>query len=259
MDFIITEDATIINNYRQQLYTLFTTAIDGMWESRYIANATNYLIAIQDNTIGYCCIDAENTLLQIYVEPKYRKQIRDVISKLINSKLITSASLSSIEPIAFNTCISLSKKTTDNTYCFQYIASKNLEQKADLKQASKKDIKIIKTFLLNQIGFADTIGYTESLIQRKAIYYIIEGDIIIATGEYRLSPSQPNIVDLGVIVNKNYRQKGVATTILKTLAERALKDNKTPICSTTLDNIASKKAIENADFYCSHIIFDIKF
>lgn len=259
MQFKITENTTLINNYRQQLYKLFTAPIDGMWESRYIGNTSNYTITIQDTTVGYCCIDEDDTLLQIYVEPESRKQMRNIISALIESKLITSTSLSSIEPIAFNASLLLSKKTKENTYCFQYVSSKNLEHKANLKQASEKEIKNIKTFLLNQIGFADTIGYTESLIQREALYYITEGDIIIATGEYRLSPSQPNIVDLGVIVNKEYRKKGVATNILQTLAEQAMNDNKTPICSTTIDNIASQKAIENAGFYCSHIIFDMEF
>ena len=185
--------------------------------------------------------------------------MRDIISALIDSKLITSASLSSIEPIAFNTCLSLAKKTKENTYCFQYLSSKKLNNKANLKQAFEKDIKAIKTFLLNQIGFIDTIGYTENLIQREALYYIIKDNVIIATGEYRLSPTQPNIVDLGVIVNKEFRKKGVATNILQTLAERAINNQKTPICSTTLDNIASKKAIENAGFYCSHVIFDMEF
>ncbi len=259
MLFKITEDTTLISNYRQQLYKLFTAPIDGMWESRYIANASNYLITIQDITVGYCCINQDNTLLQIYVAPENRKQMRNIISALIDSKLITSVSLSSIEPIAFNASLLLAKKTKENTYCFQYLPSKKLNNKAHLKQALESDIKAIKTFLLNQIGFVDNIGYTESLIQREALYYIIKDDIIIATGEYRLSPSQPNIVDLGVIVNKEFRKKGVATNILQTLAEQAINDNKTPICSTTLDNIASKKAIENAGFYCSHIIFDMEF
>lgn len=259
MDFIKTEETSIITKYRKELYTTFITAIDGMWESRYIANASNYLINIKANTIGYCCINSENTLLQVYVKPEYRFLMQDVISKLIDLKLITTASLSSIEPIAFNISLALSKTVTENTYCFQYVIPNNLECNSNLLLANKDNIKDIKMFLLNQIGFIDNIGYTENLIQRNALYYIQENDTIIATGEYRQSTSQPNIVDLGVIVNKDYRKRGIAANILKTLAKKAIENNKTPICSTTLDNIASKKAIEKAGFYCSHIIFDMAF
>lgn len=83
--------------------------------------------------------------------------------------------------------------------------------------------------------------------------------MIIATCECRMSDSQPSIGDIGIIVHQEFRNKGLATEMLKLQANSILKAGRKPICSTTLDNIASRKAIEKAGFHCSNIIFDIHF
>ncbi|WP_250629684.1 GNAT family N-acetyltransferase [Aureibaculum algae] len=129
----------------------------------------------------------------------------------------------------------------------------------NIELVSPNDITTIKTFLKEQVGMDDTFGYTENLVSRKEIFMIKESDVIIATSECRMSDSQPEIADLGIIVNKNYQGKGIATQIMKMQVNRVLKSGRKPICSTTLDNIASKKAIEKSGFYCSNIIFDIAF
>jgi len=86
-----------------------------------------------------------------------------------------------------------------------------------------------------------------------------ESETIVATSECRMSDSQPEIADLGIIVNRDFQGRGLATRIMKIQVNRVLKLGRKPICSTTLDNIASRKAIEKSGFYCSNIIFDINF
>lgn len=84
-----------------------------------------------------------------------------------------------------------------------------------------------------------------------------EYKIIIATSECRLSETQLTVANLGVIVNKDYQGKGIATKILYQQARRAQEVDKKPVFSTTYNNIASRKAIEKAGFYSANIIFDI--
>jgi predicted acetyltransferase len=86
-----------------------------------------------------------------------------------------------------------------------------------------------------------------------------EADVIIATSECRMSDSQPEIADVGIIVNSGFQGKGVATQIMQMQVNRVLKAKRKPICSTTLDNVAARKAIEKSGFYCTNIIFDIRF
>jgi predicted acetyltransferase len=128
-----------------------------------------------------------------------------------------------------------------------------------LELVTYKDIPEIKSFLNKQVGMDDTFGYTENLVARKEIFMLKELNTIVATSECRMSDSQPGIADIGLIVNEKYRGKGIGTRILKQQVNSVLKAGSRPICSTTLDNIASRKAIEKSGFYCSNIIFDINF
>jgi len=147
-----------------------------------------------------------------------------------------------------------------NTFCFQHINSKvETNSTLNIELVSETDIPEVKSFFKEQIGMNDTFGYTENLVNRKEIYFIKEDDEIIATSECRWSDTQPEIADLGVIVNNKHQGKGIATQILQLQANSVLKAGRQPICSTTLDNIASRKAIERSGFYCSNIIFDLTF
>lgn len=260
MNFIKTDDTQTINQYRADLYEGFTAPIDGMWESLYIASAQDYLVEHNGKTIGYCCIDTNNCLLQLFLTERNKHLMKTTVEELINTKLINSASLSSIEPISFNACLLLSTEANPNTFCYQY-STEPVSNAVPLNivHVQMEDLDAVKAFFKNQIGFDDTFGYTENLVNRKELYMLKKADTIIATGERRISDSQPTIADVGVIVNKDHQKKGLGTQVLQTLAEKAKKENKKPICSTTNDNIASKKAIERAGFYNSHIVFDMSF
>ncbi|MDY8136242.1 GNAT family N-acetyltransferase [Aquimarina sp. 2201CG5-10] len=260
MNFRITENEDDIKHLRTQLYLQLTAPIDAMWELLYIGSSKNYIIEKNDETIGYCCIDNDKNLLQLFLLKEYNVHVDLTIKSLIESKLINSARLSSNEPKVFNSCLLHSKSIEPNTYCFQHSnIIKKTDTSIDLKLVSENNISKIKSFLKEQIGMDDTFGYTENLVNRKEIYMLEESGEIIATSECRWSDTQLDIADLGVIVHKKHQGKGIATQILQLQAQRVLQSNKKPICSTTTDNIGSKKAIEKAGFYCSNIIFDIRF
>lgn len=259
MNFVKSDNSETIKNLRSQLYQKLTAPIDAMWEQLYIGSSQHYLIENNDSTIGYCCINENGCLLQIFLLDNYNSIMNQIITELINSKLITSASLSSNEPISFNTCLSLSKGIKTNTFCFEHLnAPRDVESILNVELVTTNDIPSVKVFLKEQVGMDDTFGYTENLVSRKEIFMIKESDVIIATSECRMSDLQPEIADLGIIVNRDYHGKGIATKVMKMQVNRVLEANRKPICSTTLDNIASLKAIKKSGFYCSNIIFDIK-
>ncbi|PZX51990.1 GNAT family N-acetyltransferase [Algoriphagus chordae] len=260
MNFIKSTDPNLITELRQKLFQKLTAPIDAMWELLYIASAQSFLIEDAGKTIGYCCIDEQDSLLQLFLLDEYLAKMAQVIASLIDSKLINSASLSSNEPVSFNACLRRSASTQTNTFCYQH-SNKLVEVNPDfsIDLVSVKDIPVVKTFLKEQIEMDDTFGYTENLVSRKEIYLVRESEIIIATSECRMSDSQPEIADLGIIVNRDHHGNGIATQVMKMQVNRVLKSNRKPICSTTVDNIPSQKVIEKSGFYCSNIIFDMKF
>lgn len=258
MNFIKTDNSETINNLRTQLYTSLTAPIDAMWELLYIASSQHYLIDENNITIGYCSINEDGCLLQIFLTAENEIKMNKAITGLIGAELITSASLSSNEPISFNTCLTFSNDIKPNTLCFQHVNTpREIDSSLKIELVTTDDIPSIKNYLKTQVGMDDTFGYTENLVSRKEIFMVKESEVIIATSERRISDSQNEIADIGIIVNKNFQRKGIATQVMKMQVNRVLNEGRKPICSTTLDNIASRIALEKAGFYCSNIIFDI--
>ncbi|KYG72995.1 GNAT family N-acetyltransferase [Roseivirga echinicomitans] len=260
MKFLKTNSTETIDSLGSELYQKLTTPIDAMWELLYIASSQHYFIEDEAKNIGYCCIDDGNSLLQIYLIDEFAHRMDKAITSLIESGLINSAKLSSSALVAFNTCLFHSKSIKPNTICYQH--TNNVIQNVtplNLELATEEDISGIKTFLKEQVGMDDTFGYTENLVTRQEIYFIKESDVIIATSECRMSDTQPEIADLGIIVSRDHQGKGMATQVMQTQVNRVLKAGRRPICSTTFDNVASRKAIEKSGFYCTNVIFDISF
>lgn len=260
MNLIKTDNTETINNLRSQLYLSLTAPVDAMWEQLYIGSAQHYLIEDNNNTLGYCCINEEGSLTQIFLSKDHLILMNKAIKDLVSTGLINAASLSTNEPIAFNACLAISASKKINTFCFQHTNTvMETNSNLNIELVSTADIPAIKSFLLEQVGMDDTFGYTENLVSRKEMFMVKEADVIIATSERRISDTQAGVSDLGIIVHKNNQQQGIATQVMQMQVNRVLQEGRKPICSTTLDNVASIKTIEKAGFYCSNIIFDMNF
>jgi len=251
-----------VKEYRKQLYSSFIAPLDGMWEALFIANSIVYLIKDKEEEIGYCCIDQDKSLNQLFLIDAHHYLMHTVITELIKEEMIVSAQLSSIEPVLFNTCLQFSKSTEVNTLNYTFSSEQEKRVSTDvlnLNKATTQDADRIRTFFKKEIGFDDSFGYTDNLIQRGEIYMVEEENKILATGECRLSDSQPECADVGMVVKNKNRKKGLGTKVLSELVKIALDNKRKPICSTAVDNIASQKAIERAGFYNSHTIFKMSF
>jgi predicted GNAT family acetyltransferase len=260
MILIKTEASNLISELRAKLYLKLKAPIDAMWEQLYIASSQHYLMESNNQTYGYCCINDEKSLVQLFLIDEYKSKMENVVVELINSNLITSASISTNEPNLFNWCLALSSSIKVNTYCFEHTNTyKEVDSNLNMELVTAESIPQIKMFLKDQVGMNDTFGYTENLVSRKEIYMVKDSNVIIATSECRISDSQPEIADLGIIVNRDFQGKGIATQVMQKQVNRVLKAKRKPICSTTLDNVAARKAIEKSGFYCTNIIFDICF
>jgi len=249
-----------LKEFQKQFYQEINAPVDAMWELLYIASSDTYSISTNSKTVGYCCIDKDKSLLQFFITKEYRYKIPEFIKTLILEKTILSAKLSTSSPWVFNACLNLAQSFKANTFCYQHtnIPFNNILP-TPLVLATLNDIEDVKVFLKKNVGMDDTFGYTKNLVDRKELYLYKKGNKIIASQEFRVSDTQENIVDLGIIVDQHERGKGLGAKILQTQVNLALSKNKIPICSTTIDNKASQKIIERAGFFSSNIIFDLIF
>ena len=65
--------------------------------------------------------------------------------------------------------------------------------------------------------------------------------------------------DVGMIVSKKYRRKGVGTYLLALLKQKAGQQGLKPICSCEAGNIGSRKAVENAGFIARNRVVQLSF
>lgn len=251
-----------IQSQRKAYYNTLFAPLDGIWESLYIGGSTISSIKTEKENLGYCCIDNEKSLNQIYLKESHRYLMAEAIKQLIDSKMIVAAKLSSIEPISFNSCLAHSKSLKSDTINYKYTnqQKKNISNnEIQLRSANSDDIQNIKAFFNSEIGFNDQFGYTENLVNQKQLYLYEKENTIQASGECRPSKTQLKYADIGMVVKAENRKKGLGSKVLMALVEIAEKRDRKPICSTTTDNIAAQKAIEKAGFYPTYIIFKINF
>lgn len=262
MEIIKSELTAEVLEMRKQWYKTLVAPLDSMWESLYIAGATVFEIRERAQLIGFCCIDQEQYLLQLFLVPAHRYQMQDVLTFLIDSKRVVGAKVSSIEPITFSACLFHATSCEADTYNYGYLESFQPAERdtpLSLRTATLEDLEGLKGFYKNEGGFDDQFGYSENLINRSEVYFYEENGVLCATGECRLSDSQTAYADVGMMVKKDQRGKGLGSRMLLSLAKIARQQDRNPICSTTLDNIGSQKAIQRAGFYRTHTIFVMKF
>ena len=252
-----------VQELKNKYYSELIAPLDGMWESLFIAQSSIYLIVQDDINIAYICVNEEKSLVQFYVKQAYKYLSSAIVKELVKNETISSATLSSIEPVSFNACLEHAKSVKKDSINYQFEVTQKQNLKSDLtislRLAVKADIESIQSFFKSEIGFDDTFGYTENLVFRKEIYLLEKDGQITATGECRMSETQTKIADIGMVVGQTFRKKGLGAKILSELVNIAKSKNRLAICSTTADNIPSQKAIENAGFYANHLIFKMTF
>ncbi len=112
-------------------------------------------------------------------------------------------------------------------------------------------------FAMESIGAPEEwlTGYYTNLINRRELFGVWKGGRLIATGESRgYDKYQKDCADLGVIVAKSERGKGLATQILQRLATANDAKGLRSICSTEQANVGAQKAITRAGFFAPNRI-----
>ena len=187
---------------------------------------------------------------------------------MVDQNNLTKAIASTIDPAFLSFCLYRQKKVDVHTYLYELHApvqpahaeAKNLDFR--LIDASELDSTI--AFQQICLGGEDDLskwlrGYSANLIKRGELYVLYHNGVKVGLGEFRKSDTQKGIVDLGMMVHPDHRRKGWATYILTLLCAESITQGLRAICSTTVENTGSQKAIERAGFVNRHCIMNITF
>lgn len=236
--------------------------LDGMWQS-FVEMGNHYSIERQSESIGYYVVNSDNHLLRFSLNE--RANSNAIFDQLLSDKKFASAVVSTAEPDFLTLCMDYQSSISVNAIMYQ-----DQGRKLDGKPNFELDeFRLVQDIERNQaIEFAAQAmganrdwlnGYYSQRIQREELYGLwIEGQLA-AAGECRLSDSQKSIADLGMVVAKSQRGRGVATAILCRLRKHCNESGLTAICSTERDNVAAQKAITRAGFDSNHRILNVEF
>lgn len=252
-------------NFKKEYLSKLTSPLDGMWES-FIDYSSHKLIEYNQQQAGFYCVNSEACLLLFYLRDEFFKHSGEIFSLVISGDEVKTASAGTNDPAFLSLCLEQQKSISVNTLLFednQRIEPVNNKfENYTFRLTDISELEEIFKFTKDNIEVTSDEwlhGYLEEQINLQYSYVLINGETIIATGENRLSKSQPPYSDLGVIVSKEHRGRGIATRVLIMVKEICYKAGLKPICSTTLENIGSIKAIEKSGFISRHRIIDVTF
>jgi predicted acetyltransferase len=246
-----------------------TAPLDGYWQAAIIDPAPHWKMVVNGRTLGYFAADDQKRLLQFYAT----ERAADLFAAVIASEGVATAVAGTNDPAFLSLCLDVQKQVSVNTYLFH--DARRVEPglpvypKADFRLSVAGDLERLVAFYGRndefsdaeaiESNFGDQVNYVQSLIANQQSFGLYDGQTLLGIGECRISANQPPYADVGMIVDKSHRRRGVGTAILARLKAYCYSQNTVPICSCAVENIASHKTIEKAGFVARHRILDIRF
>lgn len=243
--------------------------LDGMWLLGFVPQASHFGFYLDNQLLGFCCINSDGYLLQFYLNPSSNAQSSDLFTLITeqNSAVIgkvNGAFVSTAEPSYLSLCLDRYSRFNVNALMYQTVAIDTPAMNTNLAMTVAIDVQLSQfvEFAKANIGAPEewVSGYYANLISRRELFGHWVDNQLIATGECRLFDGfQKGNADLGMIVAPSERGKGLATQVMAFLIAHAQRNGLHPICSTEKSNIAAQKAISRAGLTAKHRILQFEY
>ncbi len=261
-------DLSSILDLKNEYLSSLAGPLDGMWEVGFINTAPHWEIRFDSEVVGYFALNDEACLLQFYLLPGFTKYDRQICENVVEQNSITGAIAHTVDPAFLSLCLDFHDEVSVHTYLYEHqskeIARHPLAEGTAFRLIELSELNRTVAFQRACLGGEDDLsewlkGYSTNLISRKELFVLCRGDDWIGLGEYRKSDSQVSIVDVGMMVDPDERGQRWATYILSLLVDKSETLGDHPICSTTVENIASQKAILGAGFVSRNRVLKVVF
>lgn len=261
-------DSSRLHGMKRDWLRSLVAPMDGMWESGLIPRAPHWEVHMDEDVAGFCVVTDEGVLLQFYLHPEVQSRAVEVLDHLQSERGVMRAVASTVDPWFLGLALDRQESVAVHTWMFTMrgAVSESPPEAAEpsLTPLDPASLDTVVDMQIECLGGNESlrdwlIDYSGRLIGRGELLVLEQGEFWLGLGEFRRSASQPDVVDIGMMVSPEYRGRGLATEILRRLARWGLEEGLRPICSTTVDNVASRKAIVRAGFSADHRIVDIWF
>ena len=234
---------------------------DDMWEA-FMEMAVQWEIRLNEEIIGYACVNDDNILLQFYLLPFWLNHKEKLFEQFIKQQNIKKAILGTNNPVPLSSAMPFQKAIKVHTSLFtDLVKLDKIEKKETLTLAKTEDLDHLVDFCLESIGAPKewSQGYFENLIVKQELFMLMNQGEIQGTCEVRKSIYDKKVAHIGMIVSCQYRRKGLGTYLLGLAKEIAIDWNRHPVCSCECDNLGSLKSIQNNGFRSKYQILSMEF
>ncbi|WP_020526180.1 GNAT family N-acetyltransferase [Flexithrix dorotheae] len=259
----VSEDSQI-QEFAKSFYHSLTFPLDGMWEA-FFSYSEKHFIFYGNSKAGFLMLNSDNQLINFYLLPEFAVHSEQILKRALFIFNIQYGLAGTNNPLFLSACLDYLQDIRTHTFLFKNLETSK-EPLAPVPNTQTRNITLSRLDLITSFCKMNTgapeewlYGYLKNLVERKELFCIERNGIPLATFEVRKSDSQPGIADLGMIVDKQQRGKGLGTFALKNAKKVALENGLTPICSCEAENIASRKAIEKAGFFNVHRILQFRY
>ncbi|MFN3211535.1 MAG: GNAT family N-acetyltransferase [Henriciella sp.] len=235
--------------------------LDGMWEDAFFAGGQHWHIKIGGDAVGYCGTNEQNALLGFQVFDPHASE--PCFQACMDRFAFKQAFVSTVEPAYFSHCLDRQTSLKVNALMYEDDGTDAMPGQfsdgMEFRVVEQTEIETAIAFALDAIGAnrAWLEGYYAERIAKKELFGVWRGDEMIGAGELRVSPSQPGVADVGMIVAPVARKAGLATQILQQLRHDGQKRGYRLVCSTEMENVPAQKAIARAGFHSRHRILEM--
>lgn len=254
---------TTLSDLRSHYLRQLSAPLDGMWET-FAEMGSHYAISEAGDDIGYCIINDENVLLQFFVKPGHDAE--SIFHQVFEELSIRGAVVTTSQNRYLSLCMDHQTSVEVNAITYNFDDDAEVQEvrfpaETEFRLIVESDLEVAVDFGAATLG-ADRgwlSRYYGEKVSGEELFGLWRGDILIAIGECRPSPTQTPYADVGMIVSTSQRGEGIATNILRQLTLLCRQRGLRPICSTEAGNVAARKSIKRAGFRSQHRILEVGF
>ena len=270
---IILPDSSTLEDLKIEHLKTLSAPLDAYWEEALIGFADHYEFQIEGARSGFYCLNSSRQLVAFHLSREYVSHGENALSYIVNEHSISAALAGTNDSYFLSLCLDIATSSQVHSLLFQDNQKISDEltgfDQLSFEPASEDDFAdIFEHYCATnesmdtesiETGFENLKGYIRSVMNEHHIFVLREDGKLIATSECRISRTQKPYADVGMIVAKEHRCKGVGSYILACTKAYCYKQDAVPICSCEAKNMGSKKAITKAGFVSKHRIILIKF
>lgn len=246
----LTDDALRVA-LRRRFVEAATAPLDGMWLCGLAPAGTHTGLFLEGRAVGYYCIGEGEHLLQFHVDSPHRAHAAAAFEDMLRQQRPHGAYASTAEPGYISLCLDHFSTFEVNARMYQHQGSEGSTPPPPLRCMPESVLDEVVAFAHAALGGPRDwlTGYYQGLLARRELHGAYDGATLVGLGESRgFQGLQDGYADLGVIVAKDHRCRGVATWILSALVHANDEHGLQSICSTEATNLAAQKAITRAGF-----------